>query len=82
MSSDDASRDGDAAATPPRARKARAAVGQMTATADIDANFNVCAKLAKEAAAAGCAILMVGLALFTCCYLQSKHRLMTPGWTT
>lgn len=50
---------GDAATTPTSARKAKAAVGQMTATNDIEANFNTCAALVKEAAIQGCAILML-----------------------
>ena len=44
---------------PPRGGKARAAVGQMTATDDVETNFATCARLAKEAADAGCAILML-----------------------
>jgi len=45
-----------AMASPPPA-SARVAVGQMTATADMAANFAVCSELAAAAAAAGASLL-------------------------
>ena len=54
MSTDDAAAEAATPRTP-----AKAAVGQMTATNDVEANYLTCAALVKEAAAAGCAILML-----------------------
>lgn len=54
---------GAAAGAAEGTKKAKAAVGQMTATNDVDANFAVCSALAEEAAAQGCAILMLPVGL-------------------
>jgi len=36
---------------------ARVAVGQMTSTSDVLANYETCARLARDAVAAGCSLL-------------------------
>ena len=44
---------------PRRDGVSKAAVGQMTATNDLDANFQTCSTLAKEASSQGCSILFL-----------------------